>query len=295
MDVNTHLRDAFHPIANHRAFNYQFIKLGVFAKLGWTYIAVNFKTNVAGTESRVWMYMANHDQCTTVSETFTIPGPIVEDGKFALCVGGTAVPELTNPYDLQFNLKGLINELYFLANDNLERYHAMDAFGFQCHDYCQICTKIDQPKCLEDFEDHVIHYWDFAPFRWVRPVWDYGFIRSHIGLGIPMDGQGLYAHHNGMWFQGRTLVTPPSIWNLFSFSVDVWFKYYDAVGGMLIESITGAPFNWQFETTGANELQFTLNGNTQTVNFNFVNPIDFNKWFIAQASVARISLTETQI
>lgn len=63
-------------------FNYQYQKLGVFAKFGWTYLAVNFKTDPVTNKAMVWLYMANHDQCKTVSDTFEFEGPIVDDNKF---------------------------------------------------------------------------------------------------------------------------------------------------------------------------------------------------------------------
>lgn len=115
----------------------------------------------------------------------------------------------------------LVHNVAFVKGAVIERWNAFDAFGFQCHDYCQICKKTDQPKCLEDYERHVMHYWDFAPFRWYRPVFDYGRLNSPIGLGIVMAGQGLYTHHNGMWFDGgRTLVPAPRRWQVYSFTVD---------------------------------------------------------------------------
>jgi len=134
MDALTHLKDW----RLTDAYNYQYQKLGVFAKYGWTYFALNFKTDPNSQRTNVWAYMAGHDQCKIVSDTFMLDGPLVDDDKFLFCLGGTAYPNQTNPYTLKWGLTALVNHVYFLANANLERYHAFDAFGFQCHDYCQI-------------------------------------------------------------------------------------------------------------------------------------------------------------
>jgi hypothetical protein len=64
------------------SFNYQYQKLDVFAKFGWTYLAVNFKTDPTTNKLSVWAYMANHDQCKTVSNTYFFNGPLVDDDKF---------------------------------------------------------------------------------------------------------------------------------------------------------------------------------------------------------------------
>ena len=77
-DVNTHLTNYLLT----DPYNYQYQKLGVFAKFGWTYLAVNFKTDPYTQKASIWAYMANHDQCKTVSETFLLDGPIVDDDKF---------------------------------------------------------------------------------------------------------------------------------------------------------------------------------------------------------------------
>jgi cysteine-rich repeat protein len=292
-DALTHLRNW----ELDDAFNYQYQKLGVYAKFGWTYLAVNFKTNVASNKLSVWAYMANHDQCKTVSNTFTFDGPLVDDDKFIFWLGGTANPDNTTlKYVLTKPLMAVVNQVYFVKGEILERWHAMDAFGFQWHDTCQICRAIDQPKCLEDFETHVMHYWDFGPFRWYRPVWDYGDRFSTIGLGIPMDGQGLFVKDNGMWFDGgRTLVPAPIIWAVFSFSIDVWFKFYDTVGGTLIDTTNGDPRFWGLGFTGPNTVTFRLNDVQHSTTFNFNAPADYNKWMIAQASVARQGLDLSNI
>lgn len=210
-------------------------------------------------------------------------------------MGGTAYPNQTNDYTLEWPLMALVNNIYFLANDNIERYHAFDAFGFQCHDYCQICRAIDQPKCLEDFETHVIHYWDFAPFRWYRPIFDYGKLFNLIGLNIPMDGQGLFTHNNGMWFDGgRILIPRPQRWAIFSFTIDVWFKFYDTVGGTLIDTTSGNPRSWRLGFRGT-DLEFEVNGEIQRYTFVFNTVTDFNKWFIVQASSAKKGLDKSKL
>lgn len=141
-----------------------------------------------------------------------------------------------------------------------------------------------------------MHYWDFGPFRWYRPVWDYGDRFSTIGLGIPMDGQGLFVKDNGMWFDGgRTLVPAPIIWAVFSFSIDVWFKFYDTVGGTLIDTTNGDPRFWGLGFTGPNTVTFRLNDVQHSTTFNFNAPADYNKWMIAQASVARQGLDLSNI
>lgn len=110
-----------------------------------------------------------------------------------------------------------------------------------------------------------------------------------------MDRQGLYTHHNGMWFDGgRTLIPNPQQWNIFSFTVDVWFKFYDTVGGTLIDTTDGAPRSWRLDFQGTN-LRFQINGQIQTTPFVFNTATDYNKWFIAQASSARVSLTKSKL
>jgi hypothetical protein len=204
-------------------------------------------------------------------------------------LGGTANHDSASlQYELTNPLMALVNQVYFVTGEILERWHAMDAFGFQCHDTCQICRAIDQPKCLEDFETHVMHYWDFGPFRWYRPVFDYGNKPATIALVIPMDAQGLFVNNNGMWFDGgRTLVPDPIIWAVHSFSVDVWFKFYDTFGGTLIETTDGDPISWSLSFTGGSSITFALNNVQHSAAFTFNAPGDYNKWMIAQASVAR--------
>ena len=111
-----------------------------------------------------------------------------------------------------------------------------------------------------------------------------------------MDGQGLYVHHNGMWFDGgRTLVPPPIPWQHFSFTIDVWFKFYDAVGGRLVDTTSPAPRSFNMYTQAPNVAGFTLNGIDFQITYTFVAPIDYNKWFILQAAVARQTLTDSKV
>lgn len=136
-----------------------------------------------------------------------------------------------------------------------------------------------------------MHYWDLSPFRWYRPVWDYGNKPATIGLGIVMGGQALFTHHNGMWFDGgRTLVPAPIRWGIYSFSVDVWFKFYNSVGGTLIESISPTPRKWKLWFTGPKTVSFSVNNLAVTTTFTFNAATDYNKWMIAQASTARQGL-----
>lgn len=43
-------------------YNYMFQHLDLYVKYGWTYFAVNFQTNTANTNHKVWGYMATSDQ-----------------------------------------------------------------------------------------------------------------------------------------------------------------------------------------------------------------------------------------
>ena len=157
------------------SFNYDTVKLDIVAKFGWIYLAVNFKTNPETQKASIWAYYTNHDQWELVSSTYTLPGPIVDDNNYILCIGGTANPNrVTLKYELYQPLMALVNGWVFVKGALIERYNAFDYYGFQWHDYWQICRNKDQPKWLEDYETHVLHYWDFAPFRWYRPVYDYG-------------------------------------------------------------------------------------------------------------------------
>ena len=131
-DVNTHLRE----FSLTDEFNYNYQKMGIFAKFGWHYVAVNFKTDPATGFASVWMYMIGHDQCKMVSNTFRLSGPIVDDNKFILCLGGTAYHnQATLQYELTYPLMALVNSVVFISGEVIERWHAMDAFGLQCHDY----------------------------------------------------------------------------------------------------------------------------------------------------------------
>lgn len=140
-----------------------------------------------------------------------------------------------------------------------------------------------------------MHYWDFAPFRWYRPVWDYGQERAVIGLGIVMLGQGLYTHQ-GMWFDGgRTLVPVPSQWEKYSFTVDAWFKFYNNVGGTIMESVSPSTRQWDLTFRAVNNVDWTVNGETLTTPFTFSAATDFNKWMIVQATSAKHTLLTNKL
>jgi len=282
MDETMHRRDYLK--LDH--FNYMYQKLDLYTKEGWTYVALNFKTDPITNLATIWGYMATSDQCTQVSTPVTLPGPIVDDNKFIWCLGSTVVHnQITSTYELRYGLKAIINNWAILENTIIERWDAMDYFGFQCSDYCRICRTVDQPKCLEDFESNLLHFWDFAPFRWYRPVFDYGRINSPIPLETVMTNQGLYTHHNGMWFDGKSWLTPnQNGWNVHSWTVDVWFKFYDSVEGTLIENNSTFPDQWSIWFFPPNNVTFQLNMNTINTTFTFNDATDFNKWFLVQVA-----------
>lgn len=276
------------PDTTLEPFNIMFQNLGMFVEYGWIYLAVNFYTDPATNRASVWGYMATHNQCELVSNIFNLPGPIVDSDDFIWCLGCQVTDYENEAIGMVRPLNALIREWYILAGDILERYEARDAYGFQCHDYCQICRRDDQPVCFQDLEEHHLHYWDFAPFRWYRPVWDYGQERAHIGLAIVMVGQGLYTHNNGMWFDGgRVLVPAPPRWLKFSFTVDAWFKFYDAVGGTIMQSTSPVTRNWRLYFQGPNTVLFNVNGFEISNTFTFNAATDYNKWMIVQASSAK--------
>lgn len=142
-----------------------------------------------------------------------------------------------------------------------------------------------------------MHYWDFSPFRWYRPVWDYGNFASTIGLNIVMTGQGLYTHHNGMWFDGgRSLTANAAAWRVNSFTVDAWIKLYSSIPGTIIESTNGNPVSYSLSLlSGPARIRFTVNGLSVTTAFTFGGTYNYNVWMIAQASCARISDTESKL
>jgi hypothetical protein len=161
---------------------------------------------------------------------------------------------------------------------------------------------VDQPKCLEDFESNLLHFWDFAPFRWYRPIFDYGrLVASSIPLNTTMTYQGLFTHHNGMWFDGVSYLQPNTQrWNVHSFSLDVWFKFYDNVGGALVENVfykcpdqmvcnnSTLPGQWHLWFYAPNNVTFQLDKNTVNTTFTFNPATDYNKWMIVQASTVKL-------
>lgn len=131
-DATTHLKNE--NLTD--AFNYYYQTIDLPAKYGWTYLAMNFETSAVDNIATIWGYMANHDQCKMVSNSYRLPGPIVDDNKFILCVGATAYPDRsTLTYRLTDPLIALVNNIFFVSGEVIERWNAMDAFGFQCHEY----------------------------------------------------------------------------------------------------------------------------------------------------------------
>jgi hypothetical protein len=132
MDALTHRRD----YTRLDSFNYMYQKLNLFTKEGWAYVAINFKTEAATNTAQIWGYSATADQCRQVSSTYTLPGPIVDDNKFIWCLGSTVVHnQVTLTYEMRYSLKAIVNNWALLRNTIIERWDAMDYFGFQCHDY----------------------------------------------------------------------------------------------------------------------------------------------------------------
>lgn len=112
-------------------FNYMYQKLDLYVKYGWSYVAINFKTDAITQKTKIWGYSANADQCKQVSSTFTLPGPIVDHNKFVWVLGSTVVHnQVTLTYELRYGLKAIINNWALLKNTMIERWHAMDYFGF---------------------------------------------------------------------------------------------------------------------------------------------------------------------
>jgi hypothetical protein len=100
-----------------------------------------------------------------------------------------------------------------------------------------------------------------------------------------MTNQGLYTHHNGMWFDGKSWVTPnQNAWNIHSFTVDVWFKLYDTMGGILIENNGTFPLQWSLWLSSPNNITFELNMSTINTTFTFNPATDYNKWYFVQAA-----------
>jgi len=124
---------------------------------------------------------------------------------------------------------------------------------------------------------------------------------STIAMNTVMTNQGLLTHHNGAWFDGISFLNPnPPQWLVHSFSVDVWFKFYDICNGTLIESTfyncenqqncnnSTLPGQWILWFDPPNNITFQLNMNTINTTFNYDPAIDKNKWMIAQASAVKL-------
>lgn len=128
-------------------YNYMYQKIDIHVKYGWSYVAFNFETDTTTQKTKIWGYSATADQCKQVSSTFSLPGPLVDDNKFIWCLGSTIIHnQVTLAYEVRWGLQALVNNWALLRNTVIERWHAMDYFGFLCHDYCQICRAVDQPK-----------------------------------------------------------------------------------------------------------------------------------------------------
>lgn len=99
-----------------------------------------------------------------------------------------------------------------------------------------------------------------------------------------MTNQALFTHHNGMYFHGDTWLTPNSAqWNIYSFTVDAWFKFYSGVNGILIENNATFPCQWSLWFYPPNNVTFNLNMNTINTTFTFNSATDNNKWMMVQA------------
>lgn len=106
---------------------------------------------------------------------------------------------------------------------------------------------------------------------------------------IVMTNQALYTHHNGMWFDGMAWLTPNTQrWNVHSWTLDVWFKFYDSVSGTLIENNSTFPDQWSLWFYPPNNVTFQLNMNTVNTSFTFNPATDYNKWFIIQAGTNKL-------
>lgn len=116
-----------------------------------------------------------------------------------------------------------------------------------------------------------------------------------------MTNQGLFVHQQGLWFDGTSTVRPnQNNWNVHSFSVDVWFKFYDTCNGTLIEhsfytcpqqkncNNGTLPNQWILWFDPPNNITFQLNMNTINTTFKYNPAIDKNKWMIAQASTVKL-------
>lgn len=135
MDAVTHLKNENQT----DSFNYLYQHIDLPVKYGWTYLAMNFATNAVTGNGEIWGYMANHDQCKLVSNTFTMTGPITDSNDYIFCLGGmVAIDPTAYTYSLAEPLLALVNGVVFVKGAVIERWNAFDAFGFQCHDYCQI-------------------------------------------------------------------------------------------------------------------------------------------------------------
>mmetsp|Transcript_10575 Transcript_10575/g.11887 ORF Transcript_10575/g.11887 Transcript_10575/m.11887 type:complete len:121 (+) Transcript_10575:363-725(+) len=118
------------------SFNYMYQKTDLYVKEGWTYVAFNIQTNTTLNKTDIWGYAAYADQCTTTSNTYTLPGGIIDDNKFIWCLGNTVIHnQVTLKYERRWGLKAIVNNWALFKNIILKRWHAMDYFGFQCHDY----------------------------------------------------------------------------------------------------------------------------------------------------------------
>lgn len=99
-----------------------------------------------------------------------------------------------------------------------------------------------------------------------------------------MTNQGLFTHHNGIWFDGKSWLTPNlGMWSVHSWTVDVWLKFYDSISGIIIENNSTFPTQWSLWLYSPNNITFNLNMNTINTTFTFNSATDYNKWFFIQA------------
>ena len=96
--------------------------------------------------------------------------------------------------------------------------------------------------------------------------------------------QALFVHNNGMWFDGVMWITPNTkAWSVFTWTVDVWFKFYNICNGTLIENNSTFPMQWSLWFYPPNNVTFQLNMNTINTTFSYTPSTDKNKWMIVQA------------
>lgn len=112
------------------SYNYGSQKINFFVHYGWMYIAVNFKSYSLTNTSRVWAFGACHDQCRIVTNIFKMKGNFVDDNNYIWCLGGSSL-NYNGTAGINKGLMALVNNWYVVKGEVIERWNAMDAFGFQ--------------------------------------------------------------------------------------------------------------------------------------------------------------------